>query len=196
MRIAYQGEPGAFGEEAARMHGGNNPLLLPMHSFEDVVTAVMDGLVDQGVLPVANSIIGTVRAGAAAAATPGLTVLRSVVVQVEQCLLAKPGTAIETISRVYSHPAALDQCRNLFTAHPHMTPVEWYDTAGAAKHVAASDDVTIAAIASRRAAEHYGLQILDVGIQDQEDNATEFVVVRMDKLYLTQSLGGAEGRAF
>jgi prephenate dehydratase len=193
MRIAYQGEPGAFGEMAARIDGGRSAVLLPMYTFEDVVTAVMAGEVERGILPVANSIIGTVPAGAAAAATPGLSVLRRVEVPVQQCLMALPGTTIETITRVISHPAALGQCHRFFTAHPHVTPTEWYDTAGAAKHVASHNDLRIAAIASRRAAEHYGLQVLAADIQDRQDNVTEFVVVESGRsAHFTQSRRGAE----
>ena len=177
MRIAYQGEPGAFGEMAARIDGGAAAELLPMYTFEDVVTAVLAGRVDRGILPIANSIIGTVPGGAAAAATTGVRVLRRIAVPVEQCLMALPGATVETITRVYSHPAALGQCNQLFGAHPHMKPTEWYDTAGAARHVAAGNDRTIAAIASRRAAEHYGLEILASNIQDSQDNVTTFVVV-------------------
>ena len=193
IRVAYQGEPGAFGEVAARMYAGGNAVLLPMYTFDEVVGAVMNGSVDRGILPVSNSIIGTVPAGAAAAATPGLNELQRVRVPVEQCLMALPGASAESITRVISHPAALGQCGSFFGAHPHMRAVEWYDTAGAAKHVASQADRTIGAIASRRAAEHYGLEVLASNIQDRQDNETEFVVVEA-QCHLTRSCEDAERR--
>lgn len=177
MRVAYQGEPGAFGEEAALLDAGHHAVLLPMYTFEEVVSAVMEGAADHGILPVSNSIIGPVRPGAAAAATPGLAVLRRIALPVRQCLLAQPGTRIAQIERVISHPAALSQCSTFLAGQPHITAVEWYDTAGAAKHVATDGDTRTAAIASRRAAERYGLQILAMDIQDRHDNITEFVVI-------------------
>lgn len=177
MRIAYQGEPGAFGEEAALLDCGPGATLLPMRTFMDVVTAVITGGTDRAVLPVENSIIGVVHDGAAAAATPGLAILRRVEVPVQQCLLVKPGTSIASITRAISHHAALDQCTTFFGTHPHIAAVEWYDTAGAAKHVAESTDHTIAAIASRRAGIHYGLEVALENIQDRQDNVTRFVVI-------------------
>jgi len=177
MRIAYQGEPGAYGEEAALLEGGVNGTLLPLPSFMDVVDAVMNGVTDRAVLPVENSIIGVVSEGAAAAATPGLHILRRVDVPVSHCLLVKPGTTIDQIAHALSHRAALLQCTAFFAAYPHIRPRAWYDTAGAAKYVGDTNEAGFAAIASERAGLRYGLEPLMKDIQDRQDNVTRFVVV-------------------
>lgn len=177
MRVAYQGEPGAYGEEAAMMECGPAATLLPLPTFMDVVHAVMSGVTERAVLPVENSIIGIVHDGAAAAATPGLNILHKVEVPVSHCLLARPGVTLDQIAQALSHQAALLQCTAFFDTHPHIVATPWYDTAGAAKHVAHAHQPGLAAIASRRAGLRYGLEVLMTDIQDREDNVTRFVVV-------------------
>jgi prephenate dehydratase len=177
LSVAFQGEPGAYSEEAAILCCGRNSLLLPRRSFSDVVNAVLQGGATQGVLPLENSLIGEVAAANDAIAVDGVAVVKEITLPILHCLLGMPGATIESISQVLSHPAALAQCTAFFDAYTHIEPVEWYDTAGAAKHVANTKDTSMAAIASRRAAERYKLKIIAQDIQDRMDNRTRFVVI-------------------
>lgn len=176
-RIAFQGEPGAFSEEAAVQCCGRHALLVPRRTFDDVVKSVLTGTAERGILPVENSLIGTVAGASAAARTAGLHVERDLWLPIRHFLMARSGVALEDVRRVLSHPAALAQCTAFFAQHPAIEPVEFYDTAGAAKHVANSKETDIAAIASRRAADRYKLNILAENIQDDDGNRTKFVVI-------------------
>ena len=177
-RVAFQGEPGAFSEEAAIQCCGRDVLLLPRRTFVDVVQSVLTGTAERGVLPLENSLIGEVAAANEAAADPGLDIERELWLPIHHYLMARPETSFDDVRQVLSHPAALAQCTSFFAGHPELQAVEWYDTAGAAKHVATSKDGGLAAIASRRAAERYKLRLLAEDIQDRADNRTRFVVVR------------------
>ena len=176
--VAFQGEPGAYSEEAALLCCGRDSLLLPRRTFSDVVNAVLNGGARQGILPLENSLIGEVAAANDAIAVPGIAVIRELTMPIHHCLLGMPGAKIETITKVLSHPAALAQCTGFFDAYAHIEAVEYYDTAGAAKHVAIQKDPAIAAIASRRAGDRYKLKVIAEEIQDRMDNRTRFVVIK------------------
>jgi prephenate dehydratase len=174
--VAFQGELGAFSEEAARICCGDDAQLLPRHAFTDVVNAVLSRAADCGVLPLENSLVGQISAANEALKGTDLKIVREVSLPIHHCLLAKPGVQVQSVHKALSHPAALGQCTAFFDAHPHIAAELFYDTAGAAKHVASVDDTTIAAIASRRAAQHYGLAILAENIEDRADNRTRFAM--------------------
>lgn len=176
-RVAFQGEPGAFSEEAALQCCGRDALLLPRRTFDDVVKSVLTGTAERGILPLENSVIGSVAAANEAATQPGVSVEREMWMPIRHYLMARKGVSIEDVRRVLSHPAALAQCADFFQSHPAMQAVDYYDTAGAAKYVAASKDGDVAAIASRRAADRHKLHILAEDIQDVSDNRTRFVVI-------------------
>jgi len=178
IRVAYQGEAGAYGEAAIRRHFGDAARPLPCPTFADVTATVRTGAAEWGVLPVENSIAGPIQPSLDALAASGLTVAGEVVVEIHHCLMALPGTTIEAITEVRSHPVALAQCTRFLTAHPHLRATPAWDTAGAARDLASSGDPTIAAIASRDAARIYGLEILATDIEDQSDNRTRFVIVK------------------
>jgi prephenate dehydratase len=177
ITIAFQGELGAYSEEAAVVFGGNEANLLPCRSFIDVVTAVLDRQATHGVLPVDNSIIGRVVDGADAAGDTGLALVQKLALPIHHCLLAPSGATVNGLERVLSHPAALAQCTRFFASHPDIEAIEWYDTAGAAKDVALSADPATAALASKRAALRYRLEVLLENIEDTPNNQTRFVVV-------------------
>jgi len=176
-RVAFQGELGAYSEEAVSAFCGEDVDLMPCRGFIDVVTAVVDGHADRGVLPVENSIIGRVIAGADAAATVGLRVVQKIALPIHHCLLAPPGAHIDSLQRVLSHPVAIAQCSRFLREHPRIEVIEWYDTAGAARDVALSSDPSTSAIASRRAADRYKLEVLLEGVEDNARNETSFVLV-------------------
>ncbi len=184
MRIAYQGEIGAYSEAAAlKFH----PLtdVLPYPSFEDVFAAVISGAATHGVLPVENSIGGSIHRNFDLLAEHDLSIVGEVELLVSHCLLAYPGTKREDLRRVYSHPQALAQCENFLrslssAADPRLPAVEivaTYDTAGSAKLIRDGALKDTGAIASARAGEVFGLEVLASGIQDYEANLTRFVIV-------------------
>ena len=178
-RVAFQGAPGAFGEEAARLwHVDADPL--PCATFAAVVDAVRTGTADRGVLPVENRIAGPVLAAHAILEAHGgaLRVDGEVAVRVALCVLARPGAVLADLRVVRSHPVALAQCGTFLAAHPAIVAEPWWDTAGAARDLAVGDDAAVGALASRLAAKRWGLRLLAADVQDAADNWTRFVVVR------------------
>ena len=179
-RVAFQGERGAFGDEAARRWRAD-AVPLPVPTFDAVPAHVVAGAADAGVLPVENRIAGPVAEarGAldAALAAGALAVVGEVRVPVALCLLALPGASPAGVRVVRSHPVALAQCGAFLRARPALVVEPWWDTAGAARDVAAGGDPAVGAIASALAAERWGLTVLARGVQDVADNWTRFVVV-------------------
>lgn len=176
-RVAFQGEPGAFSEEAAVQCCGKDALLLPRRSFNDVIRSVLTGAAERGILPVENSLIGTVAGAQEAVEAGGLELEKEIWLPIHHCLMTRQDIELDSVKRVLSHPAALAQCTKFFAHHPNVEPVEYYDTAGAAKHVATFKEPDVAAIASRRAADRYKLKIVMENIEDRSDNRTKFVVL-------------------
>lgn len=176
-RIAYQGEPGAFSEEAVRTLYGESVEPIPLREFRDVGEAVTEGRVAAAVLPVENSIAGSVGPAYDVLASLPLRVVGETVRPIRHCLLGVPGLGQAVVRRALSHPVALAQCNTYLRAHPGIEAVAVYDTAGAARQVAEGGDPAVAAIASRLAADRYGLEILAADIQDRDDNQTRFYAV-------------------
>ncbi len=176
LRIAFQGEIGSFSDEAIQQLWGGDVERLPYRDFADVTASVAAGIADRGVLPVENTIVGSI-AGAhdAISAMPGLFAVAETVVAVHHCLLAATGTKFETVRSVLSHPVALAQCGRFFAEHPQLEVHAVYDTAGAAMDISKVEDPALAAVASRRAAHHYGLDVLRADIEDRVDNQTRFL---------------------
>jgi len=177
-RVAFQGERGAYGDIAIGMIWGNEALPLASWSFTDVINAVLRGKCDYAVLPVENSVVGRIAPVCDLLdVTPSLQVMRDVTVPVRHALLAPPGATIDTLTSVTSHPVALAQCGIFLRQHPWLVPHDSYDTAGAARDVAARAQRHEAAIAGVLAARRYHLDVLVEDIQDVPNNATRFVVV-------------------
>jgi prephenate dehydratase len=175
-RVAYQGEPGAFGEEAVIGWFGGEVEPIGVPTFSAVCAAVADGRVDAGVLPLENSLAGTVGDALDALAGGTLRVVGEVLLPIRHQLLVSPGATLDDVRRVSSHWQALAQCER-FLASRGWDVVPAADTAGAARELAASDDPTTAAIASRRAAARYGLEVAAEDIQDADHNLTRFAVL-------------------
>jgi prephenate dehydratase len=177
QRIAYQGEKGAFSELAILSLCGEQVHAIPCPEFGDVTHMVRTGDADFGLLPIDNTIAGPVHASIDAIAESGLHVVLTSEIPISLCLVAMPGATLETLRTVESHPVALRQCGRFLAEHPHLVAREAYDTAGAARLVSVSGDVTRSAVASARAASVYGLVVLRQGIEDAKGNTTRFVVV-------------------
>ena len=176
MKIAYQGEPGAFSEAAAR-RVENDADLLPCRSFEEVFDIVQAGSAAYGVLPIENSIGGSIHRNYDLLMENHLPIVGEVEVPVVHHLLALPGAKLEAIKRVYSHPQALAQCERFLRTLSGIEIIATYDTAGSAKMVSDGQLTDTAAIASARAGEIFGLSPLASSIQDFSDNITRFIVI-------------------
>jgi len=177
VTVAYQGEPGAFSEAALLGLLQDGTLPAPRHSFQDVVEAVGSGAVDLGLLPVENSLAGTVAPAWDALAAASLEILAETVHPIRLFLLARPGIALASVRRVLSHPVALAQCTRFLRTHPAIEAIAVHDTAGAARMVAESTEPESAAVAGPEAAARYGLEALAHDIQDRADNRTRFLLV-------------------
>jgi len=176
MKIAYQGEPGAF-SEAAAIQINAEAQLLPCRSFEDVFDSVKGGPAGYGVLPIENSIGGSIHRNFDLLLEHELPIVGEVELPVVHHLLAFANTTLERVRRVYSHPQALAQCDRFLRTLSGVEIIATYDTAGSAKLIADQKMVDAAAIASARAAEVFGLVPLRSSIQDYEHNVTRFIVI-------------------
>src|SRR6476646_8843078 len=176
MRIAYQGEPGAFSEAASRLVKADAELL-PCKTFEEVFAAVAAETADAGVLPIENSIGGSIHRNFDLLVEHELPIVGEVEVPVVHHLLALPGRTLGDVRRIYSHPQALAQCDRFLRTLTGVEIIATYDTAGSAKMIATDRLEDAAAIASARAAEVFGLVPLKSSIQDYENNTTRFLVI-------------------
>lgn len=182
MRVAFQGDRGAYAESAIAEIWRHPVEPIPVPTFTSALRAVDEGEAEACVIPVENSIVGRVEAGwQALAAFPGMRIAGEAFVAVRHCLLGLRGATIPDLRTASSHPVALAQCGRFFESHPWIKPSKSFDTGGAARDIAERGDPSHGAIASAAAAERYGLVVLEEGIQDRRDNHTRFVaVVRED----------------
>jgi prephenate dehydratase len=178
MRIAYQGEPGAYSEAAALRFKASADLL-PRESFAAVFAAVEEGAATHGILPIENTIGGTIHENYDLLLQHELPIVGEVMLPIVHNLLALEGTTREMLRRVYSHPQGLAQCER-FLRTLGVEIVATYDTAGSAKMIRDGQLRDTGAIASARAAEVFALSILDVGVQDFADNTTRFLLIGRD----------------
>ncbi len=176
VRVAIQGERGAYSEQAALALYGPESAIVPRRTLRDTFAALEAGEADAAAVPVENSRAGTIVETYDLLLEHAYPVTGEFLLRVRHCLLGLPGAALEEIRAAYSHPQALAQCRTFLERHA-ITPESAYDTAGSAQELARLGDRTAAAIASRRAAELFGLMVLAEGIEDRDDNVTRFVAV-------------------
>jgi prephenate dehydratase len=181
VRIAYQGEPGAF-SEAAALQFWPDAEPVACRAFEDVFEAVKAGSVDCGVLPIENSIGGSIHRNFDLLLENDLPIVGEVELPVVHHLLAIPGTTLERVRRVYSHPQALAQCDRFLRTLTGVEVIATYDTAGSAKMIAAQRMNDAAAVASARAGDVFGLTPLRSAIQDYAHNTTRFLVISRQPL--------------
>ncbi len=192
LMVAFQGELGAFSEDAVRTWFGADVQPLPCREFREVGDAVRSGRASAGLLPVENSLAGTVQPAYDVLMEPGLSVVGEVIRPIRHFLLGLPGSTLDGLRKVLSHPVALAQCGGFLSRHPELEAVAVYDTAGAAREVSEEGDPTLAAVASAQAAERYGLEVLAGDLQDRSDNQTRFLVIRRED---HPALSGEERRA-
>lgn len=176
-KVLYQGEQGAYTEEAAVRFFGENVNRDRVNTWEEIFLALKDGSADYGVLPIENNSTGSINQVYDLLARYGAHIVGEQTVKVEHCLMAPKGATLETITDVYSHEQGLFQCDEYLKDHPDWDGHTMLNTAIAAKFVAESGDPTKAAIGSKRAADLYGLEVLAEAINFNAENYTRFVVV-------------------
>jgi prephenate dehydratase len=176
-RVAFQGERGAFSEEAALKLLDQEIELVPQRTFAALFDSLQAGVADYLVAPVENSIAGIVQASVSRIRASALVIRNELELQIDQHLIGCPGAVFETIETVHSHPMALAQCTLFFERHPRIKPIVADDTAGSVAEIIKQRDRKVAAIAGRHAAEIYGGEIILESIQDQPKNHTRFVLL-------------------
>jgi prephenate dehydratase len=188
--IAFQGELGAFSEEAVQRVFGTDVQPLPCRENRDVAKLVASGEAEAGVLPVENTLAGSVPASYdAILGEHSLHVVREVVIPIHLCIMACSGATLGSLRTVESHPIALAQCADWFAQHLTIAARASYDTAGSARDVASARDLSRGALASRVAAARYGLVLLAENVEDRHDNQTRFVV--LERAPATVAVGAA-----
>jgi arogenate/prephenate dehydratase len=203
VRIAFQGEPGAY-SEAAALRFSDHADVVPCESFEDVFAAVASGKATHGILPVENSIGGSIHRNFDLLLEHDLPIVGEVTLPITHNLMALPGTKLENVRRILSHPQALAQCERFLRSMSGVSVEATYDTAGSAKLVKEHNFTDAAAIASERAAQVFGLDILRAEVQDYADNITRFLLVsrtgdtgdQVDKTTVVFSLPNEPGSLF
>lgn len=175
MRVAFQGEPGAYSEQAVFEYCGEVETQ-PCETFDDVFAAVTSGACESGLIPIENSLAGSIHQNYDLLLRHDLHIVGEYFLRVRHCLITFPGMEKQEVKHVISHPQALGQCAGYLRELGVKTePV--YDTAGSVKILKESDARNTAAIASKRAAEIYGMQILQEGIEDNPENYTRFLEI-------------------
>lgn len=176
--VGYQGVPGAYGEEATYTYfKGRWSNLIAHESFEDVIEALLEGKIDYGVLPIENSSAGEVLDTYDLIKNNELYIIGEQSIKIQHNLLGLPGTKVEDIEEVYSHPQGLSQSKEFLKQHSKIKTCPYINTAIACKDVASLKDHTKAAIGSKRAAELYGLEILKSNIHFNKNNFTRFIIL-------------------
>ncbi|WP_310582540.1 prephenate dehydratase [Deinococcus sp.] len=175
VTVAYQGNPGAYGEIAA-LNAHPHAAARGYPTFHEVLDAVTRGECQLGVIPVENSLMGAILQSVDLLLETDLHVVREVTVRVSHAVMVMPGVRLGDVKRVYSQQPALDQCTTFLRKHA-LTPVTAHDTAGSAKELSARGSLDEGVIASARAAELYGLEVLERGIEDEPFNFTRFMVL-------------------
>ena len=176
MKVAYQGIEGAYSEAALYRHFGKNVEAIGYDDFEDVFDSVKKGKVDYAVLPFENTIAGSVVRNYDLLIKDDVFVIGEVFLKISHNLLSNKGSSLKDIKKAYSHPHALEQCREFLQKHK-IKPIPEYDTAGAAKLVKSRGKKEEAAIASELCAEIYNLSLLKKGIEANKSNTTKFFVI-------------------
>ena len=175
--IAFQGERGAFSEEAAYKLLGRSIRLLPCPTFEALFASVAKGRASGCLAPIENTLAGSVYENYDLLLKNDLQIVAEVKLRIVHNLIAFPGTTLRNLQRVYSHPVALAQCNRFFSSHPKVERVPFYDTAGSVKMLAADCPAGSAAIASRVAASFYRARILKSHLEDHRENFTRFLLL-------------------
>lgn len=179
QRVAFQGEHGAFSEMAVfNLFSPETSRAVPLPTFREVFSAVLSGEAEFGMVPIENALAGPINDNYDLLLEfPDLHIVGETQVRVEHNLIGIPGTGLDTVRKVLSHPQGLAQSKAFLDSHPEWEAIPFYDTAGSVKHVARSADPSLAAIASAEAARVYGMEILVPGVETNHRNFTRFFLI-------------------
>ncbi|MDB5048898.1 MAG: prephenate dehydratase [Fibrobacteres bacterium] len=177
MKAAFQGVHGAYSELASKQLLGPRTQTIPCESFEDVFDAVSKGKAERGILPIENSLAGSIHQNYDLLLARDLHIVGEAHLKVEHVLMCHPFASLKALTQVRSHPQALAQCSHFFAETKRIKPVVFFDTAGAAESLAKEAPAHIGAIASAYAAELYGLKVLKRNLQNHPNNFTRFLAV-------------------
>ncbi len=181
MRVAFQGERGAFSEEALRTLCGPDAVAVACERFADVFTSVVTGATNAAVIPIENALHGSVHENYDQLLANPLEIAAETQVRIVHNLIAAPGVKMSQVRQVYSHPVALNQCKTFFEDHPDIEACPFYDTAGSVKMVVEKNLRDAAGIASSVAAQIYEARILKRSIEDDRQNFTRFFLLLREK---------------
>ena len=180
LRVAIQGERGAFSHQAALGVLGDGIEVVPEATFDDLFASVGEARADRALVPIENSLHGSIHENYDRLLHSPLHIVGETQLRIRQCLIGRPGASVDVLRRVSSHAVALAQCRRFFLEHPWTEAVTAYDTAGAVRDLIKAGRPTDAAIASALAAELYGAEVLLEGIEDDPQNYTRFLVLAQE----------------
>ena len=180
MKVAFQGEAGAFSEQAVFEYFGSVESI-SCESFEAVFDAINSGKCEAGIIPIENSLAGSIHQNYDLLLRNNLHIVGEYLLRVRHCLIVNPGVKKADIKKAISHPQALGQCAGYLRSHK-IKAEQGLDTAGSVKALKESVALDAAAIASRRAAELYGMQILEEGIEDNAENYTRFLAIQREPI--------------
>lgn len=177
MRVAFQGELGAFSQVAAEQLAGKKFTPVPLPAFDEVFTALANGKCDKAVIPIENTLHGSVHENYDLLLRFATNIQGETFVRIVHNVIAPPGVSFNRIRRIYSHPVALNQCRKFFEKHRKIERIPFYDTAGSVKMIMRDSLSDAGAIASAAAADQYGALILRRSIEDDPENFTRFFLL-------------------
>jgi prephenate dehydratase len=180
ITASFQGEPGAFSEIAARQFLGDKVEVYPCQKFSDVFESLESGKVQAAVIPIENTLHGSVHENYDHLLHHDLPIVGETNVRIVHNLIAPPGVTFRRLKKIYSHPVALNQCLSFFEQNPQFEKAPFYDTAGSVKMLMEEKLTDAAGIASAAAAERYGAKILRKSIEDDRQNFTRFFLLMKD----------------
>lgn len=186
-RVVCFGEHGAFAEQAMEEVFGKDITAINKQTFKEVIETVANGEAKYGVIPIENTTTGGIADIYDLLPEYDISIVAEHDVKAEQTLLGIKGTKIEDIRTVYSHPQGILQCAKFLEEHDYMTGKSYYSTSGSAKKVAEDGDMTQAAIASKKAGEVFGLEVIKESINDESENYTRFIVISNQKIFLSKA---------
>ena len=177
LQVAIQGGSGSFHEIASLFYYGNNCDNVSFNSFDKLVDSIEAKNTDVGLMAIENTVAGSILPNYALLKNKNTKIIGEILLRIEQNLMALPNQAIENIQEVHSHPMALQQCAKFFKQYPHIKLIESDDTANSAKRIAEQGLKNVAAIASIRAADLFGMEVLNRGIETNKRNFTRFLIL-------------------
>lgn len=186
-KVCFFGAPGSYSEQAMEDCFGQKVTSFPAATFKEVMEAVQNGKADFGVLPIENTTTGGITDSYDLLMEYDNYLVGEHVIKIEHALLGVPGACVENIRKVYSHSQGLSQCKKFFDEYPDIRPAVSSSTSESAKKVMEAGDVTLAAIASKRAAGIYGLEVLKECLNTEDVNSTRFIIITNNKLFLPKA---------